>query len=58
LLQSRQRVIYSTDGFIEKEEEDLIGLERAQIYIEANKQAIEAQNAIISYLDITLLEEK
>ena len=43
---------------MEKEEEDLIGLERAQIYIEANKQAIEAQKAIASRPGIILLEEK
>jgi len=29
--------VYSTDGFIEEKEEDLIRLEEAQIYIEANK---------------------
>ena len=32
-----KRVVYSTVGFIEEKEEDLIRLEEAQIYIKANK---------------------
>jgi len=56
--QTTQYLICSTDGFIEEEKEDLIGLKGAQIYIKVNKYVLEAQNKIASWPDMKSPEEK
>ena len=54
---STQRVICSTNRFMEEKVEDNIRLEQAQLFLEEHKKAMEEQKQVVNRPNLQLLEE-